>query len=79
MNKDKIAIGGMFGEIQDIIDRTLLSCFITRIERYVEKQRNMAIGATYAFCCAILDEGRDVRTEEIPKIHADVIKALDRN
>jgi len=71
MDKDEKEICNIVSRMLDHPDKNGVyptSTAYTELELYVEKQRMEVLGWCYSYCCRLLDEGKDPRTEEVPML-----------
>ena len=69
--KDRTVICNIISKMLDNPDEYGIyptSTAYTELELYVQQERTIAVGWTYALLCTMLDRGDDPRIEEVPKI-----------
>lgn len=79
MDKDRTEICNIISEMLDSPDENGIyptSTAYTRLEHYIEGVRLEALGWTHAYCCLLLDKGKDPRTKEVPELINDAIDDL---
>lgn len=81
MEKDRKVICDIISDMLDNPNEVGIyptSIAFDKLEKYISQVRAEALGWTHAFACWLLDEGRDLREFEIPKILSMAEKDLSR-
>lgn len=79
MKKDRKEILKIFETMFDGVDEHGIyptSTAYTRLEHYIQQERDRAIGCTHGFCCIELDKGNDPRVIECSEFFSKVNDAL---